>query len=98
MNLADWDYVIATDPNSNTYSYFTTPTLPGGLGTCFYFEVTFGGEEYYTPCYQDITGLGCIRDTTWIESSFAGFDCLGRWYGAPTPQSLGYIGSIAYRV
>lgn len=88
MNLADWDYVIATDPNGNAYSYFTTPTLPGGFGTCFYFEVTFGGEEYYTPCYQDITGLGCIRDTTWIESSFAGFDCLGRWYGAPTPQSL----------
>lgn len=88
MNLADWDYVIATDPNGDAYSYFTTPTLPGGLGTCFYFEVTFGGEQYYTPCYQDITGLGCIRDTTWIESSFAGFDCLGRWYGAPTPQSL----------
>lgn len=87
--IGDWNYVIATDPNGDTYTYLTEPTLPGGLGTCFYFEVTFGGVQYYTPCYQDIADNSCrMRDTVWIESDFAGFDCLGRWYGAPTPQSI----------
>lgn len=87
--IGDWNYVIATDPNGDTYTYLTEPTLPGGLGNCFYFEVTYGGVQYYTPCYQNIADTNCrLRDTVWIESDFAGFDCLGRWYGAPTPQSI----------
>jgi len=87
--IGDWNYVIATDPNGDTYTYLTEPTLPVGLGTCFYFEVTYGGVQYYTPCYQNIADTNCrMRDTIWIESDFAGFDCLGRWYGAPTPQSI----------
>ena len=89
MLLSDWDYVIANSTDNQPYTYLVNPTLPGGLGGCFYFEVTYGGVDYYTPCYQDIADTNCLlRDTTWIESEFAGYDCLGRWYGAPTPQSL----------
>jgi hypothetical protein len=89
MLLSDWDYVIANSTDNQPYTYLVNPTLPGGLGGCFYFEVTYGGADYYTPCYQDIADTNCLlRDTTWIESEFAGYDCLGRWYGAPTPQSL----------
>lgn len=90
MNLADWDYVIATDPNGDVYSYFVNPAIAEADYECpFYFKVTIGGTDYYTPCYMSIIDATCrMRDTIWIESDFAGFDCLGRWYGAPTPQSL----------
>lgn len=90
MNLADWDYVIATDPNGDVYSYFVNPALEEDDYDCpFYFEVTVDGTAMYTPCYMSIIDATCrMRDTIWIESDFAGFDCLGRWYGAPTPQSI----------
>jgi len=90
MNLADWDYVIATDPNGDIYSYFVDPAIEEDNYDCpFYFKVTIGGTDYYTPCYMSIIDATCrMRDTIWMESDFAGFDCLGRWYGAPTPQSL----------
>lgn len=90
MNLADWDYVIATDPNGDVYSYFVNPAIEEDNYDCpFYFEVTVDGTDYYTPCYMSIIDATCrMRDTIWMESDFAGFDCLGRWYGAPTPQSL----------
>ena len=88
MPIGDWNYVIATNPDGDTYTYLTEPTLPS-VGTCFYFEVTYGGVQYYTPCYQNIADNSCrMRDTVWIESDFAGFDCLNRWYGTPTPQSI----------
>lgn len=90
MNLADWDYVIATDPNGDIYSYFVDPVIEEDNYDCpFYFEVTVDGTDYYTPCYMSIIDATCrMRDTVWIESEFAGFDCLNRWYGAPTPQSI----------
>lgn len=90
MNLADWDYVIATDPNGDVYSYFVNPAIEEDNYDCpFYFEVTVDGTDYYTPCYMSIIDATCrMRDTIWMESDFAGFDCLGRWYGAATPQSI----------
>ncbi len=80
--LGNTDYVIAEDDKGGIYTYITNITLPEGAEGCFSLMVTADGNELFTPCYLP-AGNCATRRANKIESSFAKYDCLKRWYGEP---------------